>query len=53
MSKSTERTLKVASDGFFWHLKCIGVEDLIRLDVPTIEGTPEKESQEFGMYSSS
>ena len=43
-------TLKVASDGFiFWPLKCAGVEDLIRLVVPTIE----KASQEFGEYSSS
>ena len=28
--KSTERTSKVNSEGIcFWHLKCVGVEDLL------------------------
>ena len=52
-SKSTERTLKEASDVFvFWPLKCVGVEDLIGLDVPPIRGTSDKASQEFGQYFS-
>ena len=52
MSKSTERTLKVASDRFMcWPLKCVGVEGLKGSNVPTIRGTSEKKSQAFGQYS--
>ena len=35
----------------FWHLKCVGAEDLMGPDGPTISGTSEKASQEFGQYS--
>ena len=53
-SKSSERTLKVVSDRFmFWPLKCVEVEDLVRSDILTIRGTPEKTSQTFGQYSGS
>ena len=34
-----------------WLLKCVGVEDLMGSDIPTIRGTSEKASQEFGQYS--
>ena len=44
-SKSTERTLRVASNGFiFWNLKCVGVEELMGSGVPTICGISEKAS---------
>ena len=38
-------------DYFFWPLKCVGVEDLMGLYFPTIWGTSDKVSQEFGQYS--
>ena len=36
--KSTEMTSNVTYGGimFFWHLKCVGVEDLMDQIVPTI-----------------
>ena len=42
----------MASDGFmFWHLKCVGVEDLMGSAIPMIRGTYDKASHEFGQYS--
>ena len=38
-------------DLYFRPLKCIEVEDLMRSDVPTIDGTYEKELLAIGQYS--